>query len=140
MTNRFLDTNVLLRLLVQDHPEMSAAAQSLMQRVEDGDETVVTTPFVIFETAFTLQRTYRLPKARIRDLLQALVSLPNIQMDQKEICLRALDLSADHNIPFADAYNAAWMLARGVVEIYTWDRDFNRIPGITRIEPDTTAT
>jgi predicted nucleic acid-binding protein len=39
-----------------------------------------------------------------------------------------------HRISFADAFNAAFMQQQ-IGEIYSWDADFDRIPGIARIEP-----
>ncbi len=36
---------------------------------------------------------------------------------------------------FVDAYIAVSMQARGLVEIYSWDADFDKIPGVVRIEP-----
>ncbi len=39
------------------------------------------------------------------------------------------------NISFADAYNAAYMLAEKVDHIYSWDTDFDKIEGLMRVEP-----
>jgi len=36
---------------------------------------------------------------------------------------------------FADAYNARYMEKKGIGEIYSYDRDFDRLERITRIEP-----
>jgi predicted nucleic acid-binding protein len=41
-------------------------------------------------------------------------------------------------LSYADAFNAAYMQSRGITEIYSWDTDFDRLPGITRIEPEDT--
>jgi len=37
---------------------------------------------------------------------------------------------------FADAFNAAYMKARGTTQVYSWDTDFDSIEGITRLEPE----
>ena len=39
------------------------------------------------------------------------------------------------NLPFADAYHAILMQRLTLTKIVTFDREFNRIPGITRVEP-----
>jgi predicted nucleic acid-binding protein len=44
-------------------------------------------------------------------------------------------LYVDRNIAFADAFNAAYMQARGLNEIYSWDTDFDAIAGLARVEP-----
>lgn len=135
---RFLDTNVLLRYLTASDPDKAERARRLLARVERGEEKVVTSVMVVFETVFTLQRTYKVPKARIREMVGDLLSLPALQLTGKSLCMQVLDLYAAHNVSFADAYNAIYMRSRGLDEIYSWDTDFNDIAGMTRVEPDET--
>ena len=136
MPPRFLDTNILLRYLTRDDEEKAHRALALLLRVERGEEEVVTSPMVVFETIFTLQSYYRLPKERIRERVGDLLSLRSLHVPDKQVFLRALDLYVRHNISFADAYNAASMHQRQMTEIYSWDTDFDKLPGITRVEPD----
>ena len=89
---RFLDTNILLRYFANDDPAKSPAALALLQRVERGDERVVMTAIVVFEVVFTLQRSYKLPKAVIRQELGKILSLLNLQLTEKTLCRKALDL------------------------------------------------
>lgn len=53
----------------------------------------------------------------------------------KRLLRRAFTLYVDLSIPFADAYHAA--VAEGLASrsIVSFDRDFDRIPGLTRIGP-----
>ena len=90
---------------------------------------------VVLEIVFTLERTYKRPKAQIREMVRDLISLPNVQLAEKHLCLLALDLFVDLNISFGDAYNSAWMRAQGIDEIYSWDADFDRVLEIKRILP-----
>jgi len=46
-----------------------------------------------------------------------------------------LDLYAKKNISFADAFNAVYLRSRHVSEIYSWDTDFDKIEGLSRVEP-----
>ncbi len=50
----FLDTNVLLRHLTNDHADHSARATAFLTAVEVGQIRVRTADSVIFETVFTL--------------------------------------------------------------------------------------
>jgi uncharacterized protein len=54
---------------------------------------------------------------------------------ERALCLQALDYYVEQNISYADAYNAAWMQGEGIAEVYSWDREFDRVAGLTRIEP-----
>jgi predicted nucleic acid-binding protein len=40
------------------------------------------------------------------------------------------------HVSFADIYNAQYAQSHGIEEIYSWDRDFDRIEGISRVEPN----
>ena len=132
---RFLDSNVPLRFFTHSDPAMAEAARELLTRVEDRAERVAISLVVVLEIVFTLERTYKRPKAQIRDMVRDLISLPNIQLADKHLCLEALDHFVDLNISFGDAYNSAWMRAQGIDEIYSWDADFDRIAEIKRIVP-----
>lgn len=135
MPARFLDTNVLLRYLSADSPDKSQYALSLLSRVEKGEERVETSPLVIFETIFTLQHQYHMPRSQIRDALSDLISLRGMGLQRKVLYLEALDTYAATNLSFADSYNVSYMRSRGIAEIYSWDTDFDRVEGITRFEP-----
>jgi uncharacterized protein len=132
---RFLDTNVLIRYLTNDDPDKAASALALLDRAAEGTEHVITTPLVIFETIFLMQRTYKIAKADIREKITAILSLQGVQLAERTLCLQALDYYVEQNISYADAYNAAWMQGEGIAEVYSWERAFDRVAGLTRIEP-----
>ncbi|MDO8690651.1 MAG: PIN domain-containing protein, partial [Dehalococcoidia bacterium] len=90
---------------------------------------------VIFETAFTLQRSYKQPRDRIADALLPLIQLPGIILPGKRLFRRAFALYRSASpIGFADCYHAALMERLGITEILSFDTDFDRVPGIKRRE------
>ena len=135
MARPFLDANVLLRHLLQDHPQQSLKATAYLERIERGELEVRTTDVVIFETVFTLQRQYKHPKALIRDVLLPLLDLPGIVLPGKRHFDSVFDLYVNLNLSFADAYYAVLMERLHLTEIVTFDADFDWVPGITRVEP-----
>ena len=136
MALRFLDTNVLLRYLTRDDEEKADQALRLLLRIERGDERVVTSSLVIFEAIFTLQRSYRVPRDQIRDLIIPIIEMQALLLPDKLLYSRAFDFYIHANISFADAYNAAYMKANGLSEVYSWDGHFDRVEGINRVLPD----
>ena len=54
----FVDTNIFLRHLRQDHPDFSPRATAYLTRAENGEFKVRIADTVIFETVYTLQRAY----------------------------------------------------------------------------------
>ena len=116
-------------------PEMAEAARRLLAAIERGEEKVVTSALVVFETVFTLQRSYGVSREQVRAMVGDIISLPGIQFAEKRLCLEALELFVQYRISFADAYTVAHMNARGITEIYSWDSDFDKIDSVERIEP-----
>ena len=132
----FLDSNILLCHLHGEHPDHSPRSTALLARIERGELEAQLSDMVVFETVFTLERSYKIPKARIRDAMLAILALPGIILPGKRRYIRIFEFYVDHNLPFGDAYIAAEMERFGATELYSFDRQFNRVPGITRLEPE----
>jgi uncharacterized protein len=132
----FLDTNIFLRHLRGDHPDFSPRATALLQRIEQGSLKVRTADTVIFETVFTLERVYKQYKEAIRNAFLPLIELPGIILPGKRRVRRVFAYYIEKNISFADAYHAVLTESFGLEQIVSFDRDFNRISSITRVEPD----
>jgi uncharacterized protein len=135
-TNLFLETNIFLRHLRGDHPDFSPRATALLQRIEQGSLKVRTADTVIFETVFTLERVYKQSKEAIRNAFLPLIELPGIILPGKRRVRRVFAYYIEKNISFADAYHAVLTESFGLEQIVSFDRDFNRISSITRVEPD----
>ncbi len=135
MTPAFLDTNIYLRHLRQDHADFSPRATAYLERIERGKFKVRTADTVIFETVFTLERFYRQPKAAIRDAFLPLLELPGIVLPGIRRLRKVFDIYVDYNISFADAYHAVLMEQLKLMEIVSFDRDFDKLPDIQRVEP-----
>ena len=129
------DTSVWLRHLTADNDVMSPKATALVRRIEAGDESVRLTDQVVFETGFTLERTYKLPKFEIRSLLRGFIQLPTVVLENKQWWNLTLDLYTSTKLSLVDAYHVILMQREGTTEIISFDRGFDRIPNITRIEP-----
>ena len=136
MSIGFLDTNILLRFLTRDDERKARCALELLMRVERGEEKVVTSPLVIFETVYTLQSFYKVPRQTIKEQVLAIISMRSLHLPDKNVFYQAFNFYVAKNISFADAYNAAYMLTEGISNIYSWDKDFDKIEGIMRLEPE----
>jgi uncharacterized protein len=131
----FLDTNVILRHLLADDPKQSPRATAFLMQVEEGSVRVRTADTVVFEAVFTLERRYRLAKAQISEALLPLLQLSGIVLPGKRQYEDVFALYVDLDLPFADAYDAVLAKRAEEPQVVSFDRHFDRIPGITRIEP-----
>jgi predicted nucleic acid-binding protein len=130
-----LDTNILLRHLLADHPEQSPRATAYLARVEHGELRVRVPDTVVFETVFTLQRHYRQPREAIRDTLLPILHLPGVVLPGKRRYGKVFDLYVHANLSFADSYHAVLAGALRLDGILSFDRGLDRVPGFTRAEP-----
>ena len=137
MNGAFVDTDVLIRLITGDDPVKQAAAEALFQQVEAGALSLRAPDTVIADAVFVLTspRLYALPRPLIREKLAYLVGLPGLLIHNRRLLLRALDFFATTILDFGDAMIVATMERRNASTVYSYDHDFDRMPGITRREP-----
>lgn len=136
---RFLDTNVILRFLTRDDEEKAQASFELFRRVSLGEEELFTCEAIVAEVVFVLvsrRGPYRLTHEEIRDRLVPILTLRGLRLPQKRVYLAALDLFASASfLDFEDALVIAHMQRQGIEEVVSYDRDFDRISGVQRVEP-----
>ena len=135
---RFLDTNITVRYLTGDDPVKAAACLRLLERVERGEEQVRTCEAIITEIVYVLSARahYDLTHEEIRRRLTPVLMLRGLKLPGKHLYLRALDIYADSpSLDFEDALTLAYMENEGITDLYSYDRNFDDRPGVTRIEP-----
>jgi predicted nucleic acid-binding protein len=71
----------------------------------------------------------------LRQLLLPIVSLRGLKLPNRSVFVRALDLYAGTSMDFIDALAVAHMEARQVTEVYSYERHFDGVNGIRRLEP-----
>jgi len=133
----FVDANVFLRHLTGDDPKKAEACYALFQKAQGGEIALITSESVIAEVVYVLssRHLYDLPRERIRALLYPILSLRGLKLPHRRTYLQALDLYADSNLDFEDALAVAQMKRKKIQEIYSYDRGFDRVAGIRRLEP-----
>lgn len=124
----FIDSNLILRYLLGDPG--SDKTERLLKEKKD----LLLTDVTIAEIVWVLDSFYKWGRENIVNAIASLVDLDSIYSD-KELILITLGLFKKHNIDYIDAYIAANIIRDGGGRIYSFDRDFDKIPGIKRVEP-----
>ena len=62
-------------------------------------------------------------------------ALEGLKLADRRKYFRALDLYINHNIDFEDALTVAEMELHQIDELYSYDEDFDKVAGVTRLEP-----
>ncbi len=135
MRRACIDTNVILRFLTGEPPDMAGQARQLFAAADQDQVVLLLDDIVLAETVWVLTSFYELPAAEVARVLLQLLSHEAIQADDKSLLAEALRLFSDHNVDFADALLAARMRRRGITEVFSFDRHLDRLPGITHLEP-----
>ena len=132
---RTIDANVILRYLTNDVPEQAKQVGELFNRVEVGNEGVFLPDIILADIIWILEKYYKQTREDIREWITAILSLQGLTFSDKKMALNALDIYVAKKIDWSDASAAIQMLQRDITEIYSFDKHFDRIDGIIRIEP-----
>jgi len=137
MKGAFIDADIIVRLLSGDDPAKQARAARLFEAIETGRIRAGTPATTIADVVYVLTspRLYRLSRAEAAALVIPIVRLLDYAPTERAAIIRALELHAAANIDFGDALIASAMLEDGVDTLYSYDRDYDQLEGIHRIEP-----
>lgn len=127
----FLDTNVLVRHLTGDPPEMAARATAYLGRAD----ALLLPDLILAEVAYVLESFYEAPRGQVAEALRAVLAFPAIRVVDAELLLRAVEVYDTHRLDFADAYLVASAERTGVGEVASFDRGIDRVPTVRRVEP-----
>lgn len=129
-----VDANVLVRLFTDDPPQQAARAERWLDAVRDGSMTAIVEDVIVAEVVWVLRSFYHTPRDVIQAALTRVLDLPGVLHADKATLRRALALYGASNFDFAEALLAARALTRGHT-VLSFDRDFDRVSGVTRREP-----
>lgn len=136
MNRCFVDTNLFIRYLTNDVPELADRVELLLDKAAAGDVQLVTTELVIAETVWVLESSYRLGSSEIAPLVRGILATRGLECINGDIAGKAILLYELKNIDYVDAYIAVLMEKQGISDIYSYDRKhLARIMNINRKEP-----
>jgi Predicted nucleic-acid-binding protein, contains PIN domain len=124
-----LDTNVLVRFLVQDEPLQAQLATKLIDQLTEDAQGFVSRE-VLIELVWVLERAYRLGRAEIAVALDGLLSATELDIEGFDELAPALELYRNDGFGFADLMIAAAARRSGASELLTFNRQAARLPGV----------
>ena len=124
-----LDTNVLVRFLVQDDPLQAQLATKVIEQLTDDAQGFVSRE-VLIELVWVLERAYRLGRAEIAVALDGLLSATELDIEGSDEVAPALELYRNDGFGFADLMIAAAARRAGANELVTFDRKAASLPGV----------
>ena len=136
MFKAFVDTNVLIRLIVKDDDLQRMACEKLLEKAQRKEVVLYILPIAVLEMVWVLEKYYKLNKKTIGDLVEAVLNTPEFKCDMEDVFKKALKTYEEKNIKFADAVMGFWGLEKGLSTVYTYDeKDYKRIEGLEVKKP-----
>lgn len=128
-----LDTNVLVRFLVQDDPLQAQLATDIVEQLTD-DAPGFLSREVLIELVWVLERAYRFGRAEIAIAIGDLLSATELEIEGADAVAPALELYRNDGFGFADLMIAAAARRVGAVELVTFDKKAARLKGVRLIQ------
>lgn len=128
---RLLDTNIITRFLLKDHPKQFISASNLLKDLE---QDLLLTDVTVAEVIWLLTTHYKFSKEETVEKIYKVLNFPNIHSN-KSILIRTLYFYRNFNIDYIDAYLAAYAEEEKLEGIYSFDADLDKIKEIKRFKP-----
>ncbi len=137
---RLVDANVFIYAFLKpkrelkDHERrLKEAAKAIATRISEGEEVAIT-PVQLAEVANVVESF--LPLNEAREIEEFLIMAPNVKILSvgREDYMEALELAREKDLGISDAVACVVMRREGLTEIYSFDKDFDKVEWIHRIK------
>jgi predicted nucleic-acid-binding protein len=125
-----IDTNVLLRLLVNDDAAQADKARRLFDAHAEHDASLWIADVVLVELAWALERSYGYPRNDVAAALRALSGNASVQFESAVVMSQAIALYEAGPAGFADCLLAIKAQQVGCDALHTFDKKMRLLPGV----------
>lgn len=116
-----LDTNVVLRLLLEDDPAQTNRARAVVRR-ESAARKCWVNRVVLCEVVWVLESAYRYSREQIGDAVQALLLSDDLALEQRDVVRSALYAFRTSRADFSDCLIGMSNGLQGCERTLTFDR------------------
>lgn len=127
----FVDTNILVRHLTADPPEMAARATAFLADASP----LYLADLIVAETIYVLESFYEAPRGQVAATMRSLLSMHTVVTVDPTMLLRAIEVYELNRLNFAEAYLVACAETTGVGRVASFDQANDRVPTVERVEP-----
>jgi predicted nucleic-acid-binding protein len=127
----FVDTNILVRHLTGDPPEMAARATAYLANAPE----LYLADLILAETVYVLESYYQAPRELVATAMRSLVAMGSMLTVDPALLLRAIEVYERDRLDFAEAYLVACAESTGISCVASFDRAIDRVDTVQRIVP-----
>ena len=124
-----LDTNVLVRYLVQDDDRQFALAERLIKATRRAGGTLYIPITVLLELEWVLRSNFGFGKDQIINIMSSLLASVELSFESEAAAEVALALYQRDKADFADCVHVALAHAAGESLLWTFDRAASKLDG-----------
>lgn len=124
-----LDTNVLVRYVVEDDAAQLAAAKRLISRYVGEGLTLYVPVTVVLELEWVLRSSFGFPKEDVLLTLSSLFSAAELTFESERALEVALQLFRKSSADFADCLHVALATQAGEQPLWTFDKGAAKVSG-----------
>lgn len=135
--SKALDTNILVRALVQDPavPAQCATVRRLWQQAEATGQTLMVTMGALLETEWVLRSRYKVDRASMISVFTALLETQGLEFEDQAAIEEALfQFHQQPGTDFADCLLVARALSLGCEQFLTFDKRAGSLPRVVVLE------
>lgn len=121
-----LDTNVLVRYIVQDDPKQSKTASELIEGFQKAKQTCLITDIVLCEMVWVLESCYDASRRSISEVLEKILKIDIFNFISKDLLYQCVNRYQDGSGDFADYLLGLTALHEGASKVYTFDKSLKR--------------
>lgn len=131
-----LDTNVLVRYLIQDDVRQGFKAKELVKGVLTRGESLFIPITVLLELEWVLRSNFEFPKDQIILAIASLLAARELVFESEASAEVALELFRQNKADFADCIHIALAHAAGESPLWTFDKTASKVDGASLIKAE----
>jgi predicted nucleic-acid-binding protein len=125
-----LDTNILVRWIVDDDPRQVLLVQRLFEEAHQQESPLFVASTVMLELEWVLRSRYEFDKATVLGAFNALLETQELQFQDEPALERALSFYRQSSADFADCMHAGQCGSAGRAPMITFDEIAARLHGV----------
>ena len=125
-----LDTNVLVRWILDDEPRQAARVQRLFEEVREQQLPLFVPSTVMLELEWVLRSRYEFDKSTVLGTFNALLETQELEFQDEPALERALSLYRQGSADFADCLHAGQCGSPGRAPMITFDETAARLQSV----------
>src|SRR5580692_8819830 len=129
-----LDTNVLVRWILDDDPRQAARVQRLFEEVSEQQLPLFVPSTVMLELEWVLRSRYEFDKSTVLGTFNALLETQELDFQDEPALERALSLYRQGSADFADCLHAGQCGSAGRAPMITFDETAARLPSVEQLK------